>query len=96
MLYIFEKDDTEKKVVAKSANKLGVKTFGTSVEYILDELFKYNQSIGDWANQKLIDVDFSTINNEKAVETVKKELKLLGHSIEKDLVLMQLNKIANS
>lgn len=88
----FKRNKETLKIEAKSAKEMDIRTFGTSVEYILDELFEYNQSIGDWANEKLKKVDFENIKNKDDVARIKMELSVLGDSIEKDLVLAKLNK----
>jgi restriction system-associated AAA family ATPase len=89
----FQKNKESNRVEAKSAKELGINTFGTSVEIILDELFNYNQSIGDWSNGKLKEIDFNSIKNESDIEQIKLKLRELGDSIEKDLVLMNLKRI---
>lgn len=89
----FKRNSETKKVEAKSAKSLGIRTFGTSVEYILDELFGYNQSIGDWANQRLKNIKFSEIKDNGDILKIKEEIGILGDSIEKDLVLAKLNKM---
>lgn len=89
----FKKHIDTKRVEAKTAKELNIPTFGTSVEIILDELFDYNQSIGDWSNQKLKDIDFNSLKSNEEIDTIKKSLWMLGDSIEKDLVLAKLNKM---
>ena len=89
----FKRNEETQKVEAKSAKELGIKTFGTSVEIILDELFEYNQSIGDWSKQELIEIAEKTIKTKAQLHIAKTKLKKLGHSIEKDLILAKLNKI---
>jgi restriction system-associated AAA family ATPase len=68
-------------------------TFGTSVEIILERLFNYTQSIGDFSNAELEEIDFDQIKTKEKVEEVKTKLRTLGESIEKDMVLARLNKI---
>lgn len=68
-------------------------TFGTSVEIILERLFHYTQSIGDFSNAELEEIDFDQIKTKEKVEEVKTKLRTLGESIEKDMVLARLNKI---
>jgi restriction system-associated AAA family ATPase len=89
----FKRNLKTDKVEAKSAKEMNIRTFGTSVEYILDELFDYNQSIGDWANEKLKQVKFDKIKDQDEVAQIKEELRVLGDSIEKDLVLAKLNRL---
>ncbi|AEE19690.1 restriction system-associated AAA family ATPase [Dokdonia sp. 4H-3-7-5] len=89
----FDRDKKTELVEAKSAKELEFNTFGTSVETILDELFNYNQSIGDWSNETLMEIEFDNIKTEADKKALKKELRILGPSIEKDLVLAKLNRL---
>jgi restriction system-associated AAA family ATPase len=89
----FKRNEETELVEAKSAKEMDIKTFGNSVEIILDELFGYNQSIGDWSNEKLLKIKFDKIETEADKKAIKKELRILGSSIEKDLVLAKLNRL---
>lgn len=89
----FKRNKETKKIEAKSASSLDFNTYGTSVDIILDELFGYNQSIGDLSNSILENIDFDSIKTLEDKERVKKELKYLGDSIEKDLILAKINRI---
>ncbi|MFL0100082.1 restriction system-associated AAA family ATPase [Tenacibaculum maritimum] len=89
----FDRNKETELVEAKSAKEKDIKTFGMSVETILDELFDYNQSIGDWSNEKLLKINFDNIKTEKDKKELKKRLRILGPSIEKDLVLAKLNRL---
>ncbi len=89
----FDRHKETELVEAKSAKELEFNTFGTSVETILDELFDYNQSIGDWSNEELLKIQFDSIKTETDKKELKKKLKVLGPSIEKDLVLAKLNRL---
>jgi restriction system-associated AAA family ATPase len=89
----FDRNAESKKIQARKASELGFNTYGTSVEIILDELFNYNQSIGDSSNEVLKQIDFQSIKSEEDVEKTKKLFSHLGESIEKDLVLARLNQI---
>ena len=62
-------------------------------DIISDELFEYNQSIGELSNEKLKKINFESIKSKEEKEAIKQELKLLGESIEKDLVLATLNRM---
>lgn len=88
----FKRNKGTHKIEAKTARELKFNTYGTSVEIILDELFDFNQSIGDWANERLEKINFENIHSQKGKDTIKEELKILGDSIEKDLVLAKLNR----
>jgi hypothetical protein len=89
----FDRNKETELVEAKSAKEMDIKTFGMSVETILDELFNYNQSIGDWSNEELVQIQFDSIKTEADKKALKKKLRILGPSIEKDLVLAKLNRL---
>jgi len=89
----FDRDKESRKVQARKASEMGFNTYGTSVEIILDELFDYNQTIGDLANDELEKIDFKTIKSKNDVKKIKKLFSHLGDSIEKDLVLAHLNQL---
>lgn len=89
----FDRHKETELVEAKSAKEMDIKTFGMSVETILDELFNYNQSIGDWSNETLLEIEFDNIKTEADKKALKKKLRILGPSIEKDLVLAKLNRL---
>jgi restriction system-associated AAA family ATPase len=89
----FDRNAETKKIQARKASELGFNTYGTSVEIILDELFDYNQSIGDLSNEILKQIDFQSIKSKEDIEKTKGLFSHLGESIEKDLVLARLNQI---
>lgn len=89
----FKRNKESQKIEAKSAREMDFNTYGTSVEIILDELFNYNQSIGDWANEELKNINFENVKTKEDKESIKQELRILGESIEKDLVLAKLNQM---
>lgn len=89
----FKKNEETKLVEALKATKMGLNTYGTSVEIILNELFDYDQSIGDLSNSELEEINFEKIKTPDDVEKVKFRLRKLGESIEKDMVLARLNRI---
>jgi restriction system-associated AAA family ATPase len=90
---VFEKDETTGQILAKTANELNIRTFGTSIEEISDKIFKYDQSIGELSNFELEKIDFDTIKTEVDVINAKKSIQHLGDSIEKDLILARLNQL---
>lgn len=89
----FDRNKETEQVEAKKASEMGFKTFGASVEVILEELFNYNQSIGDLSNDVIEDIDYKSIKSNKDIEVIKRILAHLGDSIEKDLALARLNQI---
>lgn len=92
----FKRNKETQKIEARSAREMDFNTYGSSVEIILDELFDYNQSIGDWANEELKKINFTEIQEKEDVTRIKKDLSILGDSIEKDLVLAKLNGLFNT
>lgn len=89
----FKRNKEIHKVEAKSAKQLNFNTYGTSIEIISDELFGYNQSIGDWSKNEFKNIDFNEITNNEEIERIKDDLSKLGSSIEKDLVFAKLNSM---
>lgn len=90
---LFERND-DGAITATKVSELdnAFNTYGTSVELILDKLFGYNQSIGDLSFSDIEAIDIESANSLEEIEKVKSELRKLGESIEKDMVLAQLNK----
>lgn len=85
-----EKIITTAKKVSELDNAFN--TYGTSVELILDKLFDYNQSIGDLSFADIESIDMDNIKTSLDIDKAKAELRKLGESIEKDMVLSQLNR----
>jgi restriction system-associated AAA family ATPase len=90
---LFEKDD-EGNTIANKVSELdnAFNTYGTSVELILDKLFGYNQSIGDLSYSTIEAINITSIQSKDEIEEAKLSLRKLGESIEKDMVLAQLNR----
>lgn len=90
---LFEKQ-MDGKVTATKVSQLEntFNTYGTSVELILDRLFGYTQSIGDLSFAEIESIDVDSVQGVDEIEKAKAELRKLGESIEKDLVLARLNK----
>ncbi|RYE16361.1 MAG: ABC transporter, partial [Sphingobacteriaceae bacterium] len=90
---LFEKDD-EGNTIANKVSELdnAFNTYGTSVELILDKLFGYNQSIGDLSYSAIEAINITSIQSKDEIEEAKLSLRKLGESIEKDMVLAQLNR----
>ena len=90
---LFERQD-DGGVTATKVSELdkAFNTYGTSVELILDKLFGYTQSIGDLSYSDIESIDIESANSSEQIEQVKVKLRRLGESIEKDMVLSQLNK----
>lgn len=92
-VFLFKKSRDTNKVLVKSARELDVRTYGTSVEIILDELFEYDQSIGDLSFNELKNINYEGIRNPEDVKEIKRSLRHLGESIEKDLTFAKLNSM---
>lgn len=88
----FDRNIETDQAQARKVSELGYRTYGNSVELILDEIFKYDRSIGDLANEELKQIDYSKIKSKEDVDKVKIQFRHLGDSIEKDLVLARLNQ----
>ncbi|MDV3578330.1 ABC transporter [Elizabethkingia anophelis] len=90
---LFEKEKNDK-TTAKKVSELenAFNTYGTSVELILDKLFDYNQSIGDLSFSEIDKIDINEINTSEEIAKAKATLRNFGESIEKDMVLSQLNR----
>ena len=90
---LFEKD-MEGKTTAKKVSELdnAFNTYGTSVELVLDKLFNYTQSIGDLSYSEIEKINIDEITTSEEIANAKATLRKFGESIEKDMVLSQLNK----
>ncbi|WP_313002878.1 restriction system-associated AAA family ATPase [Chryseobacterium gleum] len=90
---LFEKEKNGK-TTAKKVSELenSFNTYGTSVELILDRLFDYNQSIGDLSLSEIDKININQINTSEEIAKAKATLRKFGESIEKDMVLSQLNR----
>ncbi|MGF7079125.1 restriction system-associated AAA family ATPase, partial [Mucilaginibacter sp. UYCu711] len=89
----FEKEENGK-TSAKKVSELdnSFNTYGTSVELILDKLFDYNQSIGDLSFSEIENININEITTPEEIAKAKAALRKFGESIEKDMVLSQLNR----
>ncbi len=89
----FEKEENGK-TSAKKVSELdnAFNTYGTSVELILDKLFDYNQSIGDLSFSEIEKINIDEITTPEEIAKAKATLRKFGESIEKDMVLSQLNR----
>lgn len=90
---LFEKNE-EGNTTAKKVSELdnAFNTYGTSVELILDKLFGYSQSIGDLSFSEIETINIEKLNTPEEIANAKAALRKFGESIEKDMVLSQLNK----
>lgn len=90
---LFEKEENGK-TSAKKVSELenSFNTYGTSVELILDKLFNYDQSIGDLSFSEIENINIDDINTIEEIANAKAKLRKFGESIEKDMVLSQLNR----
>lgn len=90
---LFEKQENGK-TSAKKVSELdnAFNTYGTSVELILDKLFDYNQSIGDLSFSEIEKINIEKITTPEEIAKAKAALRKFGESIEKDMVLSQINR----
>jgi restriction system-associated AAA family ATPase len=91
---IFFDKEANGKTSAKKVSELenAFNTYGTSVELILDKLFDYHQSIGDLSFSEIENISIDEINTAEEIAEAKATLRKFGESIEKDMVLSQLNR----
>ncbi|MGN7759637.1 restriction system-associated AAA family ATPase [Chryseobacterium sp. 22532] len=88
----FDKGDHTQRLTVKKASEMGINTYGAGVDFILEKMFHFDQSIGDKSLSEL-KLDYSNIKTEKDIISAKDVISRLGESIEKDLVLAKLNQI---
>lgn len=89
---VFGRND-EDKVTAVNASDKNIRTFGSSYDIIMEDIFNKNQSIGNYANSKFQKIKFDRIKNVKDIKNIKKDLRELGDSYEKDMIFSKLNRI---
>lgn len=92
VIYFRRNKEKDFEVECVNAKQMNLKTFGSSVDIILEVLFNKRQTIGDLSKSKL-QYDLSKIKSKKDVEKLKAEIDYLGDSLEKDLLLASLNEI---
>lgn len=92
---LFEKDENKKTTATKvSEREDKFKTYGTSVEFILDKLFNYRQSIGDLSYKVIKDTRKTGAQaSPEEIREQQEKLYRLGESIEKDIALARLNRL---
>lgn len=91
----FDKDEETHKLRVRKASEMGINTYGAGVDFILEKMFDFDQSIGDESLSKL-ELDYSKIKTKEDVQSAKDIINRLGESIEKDLVLAKLNQISRN
>ena len=82
----------QKEVEGVSAKEMNFKSFGASVDVILEVLFGKRQSIGNLARTKL-QYDLKQVKTKADVEKIKEQVSQMGESLEKDLLLASLNQL---
>lgn len=91
----FDKDEETHQLRVRKASEMGINTYGAGVDFILEKMFDFDQSIGDESLSKL-ELDYSKIKTKEDVQSAKDIISRLGESIEKDLVLAKLNQISRN
>lgn len=81
----------------QSAFNKNFRTYGTSVDLIMEHIFKRNNTIGDLSNSELIEIqieikDLKSLSEEQ-VKTFKNRVSHLGDSMEKILLFTKLNEL---
>lgn len=92
VIYFTRKKEDDFKVTSVSARDMNFNTFGTSVDIILEVLFGKRQTIGDLSKSKL-KYDLSSLKTREDINEVKEKIRLMGDSLEKDLLLASLNEL---
>lgn len=92
---VFEKDVKTQRVSATSAQSFDppFNTYGTSIDVIVECIFKNSNTIGAYSKSDLQSIDFQSIHSKQDVEKAKMKIIHLGDSLEKDLILLKLNKL---
>ncbi|MCH5686705.1 AAA family ATPase [Niabella sp. W65] len=81
----------------KNAQKMKFRTYGTSTDLIMENLFKKNYTIGDKSREEIEDI-FKEIKDKKKlsikeVTKFKSKVSHLGDSMEKILLFAKLNEL---
>jgi hypothetical protein len=70
-----------------------IETFGTSIGILLEEAFNKDSTIADLSNEFIENLKLEKIENLEDIKKIRKELHLVGESIEKlFLVNILVNK----
>ncbi|WP_303317193.1 restriction system-associated AAA family ATPase [Flavivirga abyssicola] len=87
----------EKGKQPKSAFNMNFRTFGTSVDLIMDNIFNRGNTIGDFSSRIILEIEEEIKNKksltEEEVRTYKNRTNDLGDSIEKILLFTKLNEL---
>lgn len=92
VVYFRRKKENPVEVEGISAKELNFKSFGASVDIILEVLFGKHQSIGNLARTQL-QYDLKKVKTKADVDAIKEKISDMGESIEKDLLLASLNQL---
>jgi len=80
-----------------NARDINFRTYGTSIDIIMENIFKKNNTIGDLARSEIEQMEKEIANFESLTEEevlkYKKEAEHLGDSMEKILLFAQLNEL---
>lgn len=85
---------------AKNAHEINFRTYGTSIDIIMENIFNKRSTIGDLSRQDIIDIKEEIKKrkrmSEAEVKVFKEKAQHLGDSMEKILLFAQLNELEDS
>ncbi|MGH1388350.1 restriction system-associated AAA family ATPase [Kordia sp.] len=83
-------DKQKKKVVHKTAKEKGIRTFGTSVNIITEEIFGKKESISKLSLEVIKRIKEMPLDTSEDIIKAKEEARILGESVEKVLLFREL------
>jgi restriction system-associated AAA family ATPase len=90
-VFIFNKKEGVINITTAANRRLN--TFGTSVNILTEEVFNKNESIGDYAIEKLNEIKNRTFNTLEEIQQAKEDARILGESVEKVLLFHKLLRL---
>lgn len=89
----------EKGKQPKNARDINFRTYGTSIDIIMENIFKKNNTIGDLSRTEIEDIQAQLKRRKKLsveeVKAFKEQTKHLGDSMEKILLFARLNELGD-
>lgn len=85
---IFNKQN--KKVLHKTAKDKGIRTFGTSVNILTEEIFGKTESISELSLRIINEIKKMPLESTEDIQKAKEEARVLGESVEKVLLFREL------
>lgn len=83
-------DKQKKKILHKTAKEKGIRTFGTSVNIITEEIFGKKESISKLSLEVIEKIKNMPLDTPKNIRKAKEEARVLGESVEKVLLFREL------